>query len=143
MALTARLPCLVSRLDGRAEPGFNACGRPADGGAGTMDEDEDEIAQVIRKMILLRGTGATITGEDVARRLAAKHGKAWRPFLKPVREAAVQMAKDGEIAIRKKGKPVDLEKLKGAYRIGRATPDQPCPPCPPCTPADSGDGDDR
>lgn len=98
--------------------------------------DEDEIERVIRKLLLLRGAGNSVSSEEVARVVGTTHGKAWRPLVKPVREVAVRMAGDGYIVIRKKGKAVDPVKLKGAYRI--ALP----PPGPPQRPV-SNAGDDN
>ncbi|MEO1397280.1 MAG: DUF3253 domain-containing protein [Pseudomonadota bacterium] len=81
------------------------------------------FAGTIREMVTERGSGRSICPSEVARALAGKDEKAWRLLMKPIRAAAVALAKDGEIAITRKGRPVDPDDFKGVYRL-TVVPDQ-------------------
>jgi hypothetical protein len=82
--------------------------------------DEARIAQELRALVAERGPGKTICPSEVARAVAGGHPDAWGPMMQPVRRVAVRLAKGGEIAILRKGKPVDPDDFKGVYRIGPA-----------------------
>lgn len=60
--------------------------------------------------------GRTISPEDAARAVSAQH---WHKLLKDVKAEAIRMAQAGEIAIYRKGKPVDPTDFKGVYRLGK------------------------
>ena len=61
--------------------------------------------------------GKTIGPEQAAKAVSAEN---WNRLLKDVRAEAVRMAVAGEIAIYRKGKPVDPTDFKGVYRLGAA-----------------------
>lgn len=82
--------------------------------------EEEDIARAIRKMLLLRGLGTTVTAAEVARVLAGKDARKWRHLMKPIKEVAAKLAADGEIVIMRKGKAVAPDKIKGVYRMARA-----------------------
>lgn len=65
-----------------------------------------------------KGSGLSICPTQVAKRLEGDAGgEAWRRHLPLVRRTAVAMAKSGDIAITRKGKPVDPDTFKGVYRL--------------------------
>lgn len=72
----------------------------------------------IAELIAMRGAGKTISPSDVARALAGSDEKKWRLLMKPIRARAVLLAEQQEIAIIRKGKPVDPANFKGVYRLG-------------------------
>jgi hypothetical protein len=81
--------------------------------------NETEIAQTIQTLVAERGAGKTICPSEVARAIAGEHPDAWGRLMQPVRRVAVRLAKAGEVAIMRKGKPIeDPDDFKGIYRIG-------------------------
>ncbi len=80
---------------------------------------ETERANPVRDAILglvgERGPGKTICPTEAAKAVTADH---WRKLLPDVRAEAVRLARAGEIAIYRKGRPVDPENFKGVYRLG-------------------------
>lgn len=80
--------------------------------------DNDPIEAVILKLVAEAPEGRSIAPADVAKaidpdRFSRKFGH--------VRQAAIRLAKRGEVTILRKGKPVeDPETFKGVWRIGRA-----------------------
>lgn len=77
-----------------------------------------EIEARILTLARARGAGRTICPSEVARELAGPDEKASRLLMRPIRAVAVALARQGRIAILRKGKPVDPEDFKGVYRIG-------------------------
>ncbi|MEO1066604.1 MAG: DUF3253 domain-containing protein [Pseudomonadota bacterium] len=73
-------------------------------------------------LIEARGPGKTICPSEVARAVAGSNAKEWRLLMKPVKAIAVALAKDGKVTIRRKGKIIDPDAIKGIYRIGPADP---------------------
>ena len=61
-----------------------------------------------------RGAGKTICPSDAAR---AERPEDWNSLMKPVRRAAQTLAREGLIAIYRKGKPVDPDNFKGVIRL--------------------------
>lgn len=82
-----------------------------------MTTDTD-IADTMRGLVEARGPGKTICPSEVARAIGGPHPDGWGPLMQPVRRVAVSLAHAGEIAILRKGKPVDPDDFKGVYRIG-------------------------
>ena len=78
------------------------------------------IEQAIEQLVAERGAGKTICPSEVARELGGSDEKVWRLLMKPIRAAAVAMAQEGRVAIRRKGKIVDPGDFRGVYRIGPA-----------------------
>lgn len=73
------------------------------------------LGEHIMKLVEERGAGKTICPSEAAR---AERGDDWRSVMKPVRRAAQKLAREGRIAIYRKGKPVDPENFKGVIRLG-------------------------
>ena len=75
---------------------------------------------MILDLVAARGGGKTICPSEAARHLAAAAGSPddWRRLLKPVRRVAQALARDGRIAILRKGKPIAPEDLHGLVRLG-------------------------
>lgn len=80
--------------------------------------DTAAIRDAILSLCAARGAGKTICPSEAARSLAGDDPAAWGPLMKPVRAVAVAMADAGEIAILRKGRPVDPHDFKGIYRLG-------------------------
>ncbi len=80
-----------------------------------MTDPDPELAELIRALATARGAGKTLCPSEVARTLAPD---AWRPLMSRVRAEAVRLAQSGEVAIYRKGRPVDPASFKGVYRIG-------------------------
>ncbi|HLS68397.1 MAG TPA: DUF3253 domain-containing protein [Kiloniellales bacterium] len=73
----------------------------------------DPVAAAILDMLADAGPGGTICPNDVARAIAAQKQKpgdppdTWRRYLNAVRQQALHLARKGEIAILRKGEPLD------------------------------------
>ncbi|MEO0721789.1 MAG: DUF3253 domain-containing protein [Pseudomonadota bacterium] len=79
------------------------------------DEADNPVRDAILSLTETRGIGKTICPTEAAR--AVSEDK-WRKLLPDVRVEAVRLAKAGDIAIYRKGKPVDPDAFKGVYRLG-------------------------
>lgn len=79
------------------------------------DDLDARLADHIIRLVEERGTGKTVCPSEAAR---AERGEDWRSLMKPVRRAAQKLAREGRIAIYRKGKPVDPENFKGVIRLG-------------------------
>ncbi|MDB5591439.1 DUF3253 domain-containing protein [Enterovirga sp.] len=77
----------------------------------------EDISRTILALAAERGAGKTICPSEVARALGGAHPDGWSPLMGPVRRVAVQLMKEGQIVIRRKGRPVDPEDFRGVYRI--------------------------
>lgn len=81
----------------------------------SQDDSANPVREAILNLVNERGTDKTICPTEAAR--AVSEDK-WRRALTDVRAEAVRLAKAGEIAIYRKGKPVDPDAFKGVYRLG-------------------------
>jgi hypothetical protein len=81
----------------------------------------DEIERTILALVTARGPGKTICPSEAARALGGDKPEQWSPLMKPVRAAAVRLAKQGRLAILRKGRPVDPDDFRGVYRLGVAS----------------------
>lgn len=77
------------------------------------------IIQQIRILARQRGPQKTFCPSEVARALFPDN---WRPQMPAVRQAARQLAQDGEVRILQSGQEVDIDHVKGPIRIQLATP---------------------
>ena len=60
------------------------------------------------------GSGKSLSPQDVAKQIRPDD---WRPLLSPVKQAALNLARQGGIEILRKGKPVDpFDTVKGVIR---------------------------
>lgn len=73
------------------------------------------VRDAILTLVADRGTEKTICPSEAAKQVSEKE---WRKVLPDVRAEAVRLAAAGEIAIYRKGKPVDPQAFKGVYRLG-------------------------
>ena len=79
----------------------------------------ETIESLVLRLARERGAGKTICPTEAAKAAAAARGEEdWNARLPTVRAAAVRLAKRGDAAIYRKGKPVDPDDFKGVYRIG-------------------------
>ena len=79
---------------------------------------EASIRKTILGILGDKKPGGTISPDEVARALAGADPKAWSRLMPAIRRAAVALADEGAIAIRRKGKDVDPHDFKGVYRLG-------------------------
>jgi hypothetical protein len=78
---------------------------------------DDRIDTTILELCAARGLRSSICPSEAARALAPE-GADWRPLMGRVRRRAVALAREGRIAILRKGKPVaDLDAIKGVIRL--------------------------
>ncbi|WP_233355673.1 DUF3253 domain-containing protein [Henriciella litoralis] len=70
--------------------------------------------------IILRMVGACEPGKSVDPSAVAKAFRSdnWQGMMREVRLRAIYLAKTGQIAIYRKGKPADPDTFKGVYRLG-------------------------
>ncbi len=72
-----------------------------------------DIAAEIIRQTTERGAQASICPSEVARALAVD----WRPLLGPVRRAAFDLARAGQIEVLRKGRAVDPDAVRGVIRL--------------------------
>lgn len=78
---------------------------------------DDPIEQAILRLVQEAPEGRSIAPADAAK--AADPDNHHKRF-GHVRQAAIRLAKSGQVSILRKGKPVeDVDTFKGVYRIGR------------------------
>jgi hypothetical protein len=87
---------------------------------------DDPVARAVLDLIAALAPGRSISPVAAARSVAAARAKpgdppdAWRRYLPAVRQQALHLARQGRIAILRKGKPVDPHApFKGVVRLGR------------------------
>jgi hypothetical protein len=93
-----------------------------DGSGADPARSSTDIAGIILELARERGAAKSICPSEAARLLAAQAGaEAWQEFMKPVRRAAIQLARSGQIEILRKGKPVVLpvppDDVRGVIRL--------------------------
>ena len=81
------------------------------------------LRETILRLAGARGPEKTICPSEVARELLGSDEKAWRLAMKPVRAEAVRLAEEGQVVIKRKGRPVDPHDFRGIYRIAIASRD--------------------
>lgn len=101
--------------------------------------DDAAIADAMLALVAERGRGKTICPSEVARALGGPHPDGWGPLMKPVRRVAVALAHAGEVAILRKGRPVDPDDFRGVYRLALPEGGEPSSTDPPDT-GSSGPG---
>jgi hypothetical protein len=79
---------------------------------------DEELARVMLALLAERDSGKTIDPAEVARAVAGSSPEAWGPMMQPVRRTAVKLAREGQLVIYRKGRPVDPADFKGVYRLG-------------------------
>ena len=82
------------------------------------EAENDPIEAAILKLVAAAPEGRSIAPADVAK---AVDPERFNRKFGHVRQAAIRLAKSGQVTILRKGKPVeDPENFKGVWRIGRA-----------------------
>jgi hypothetical protein len=85
----------------------------------------------IRDALLLMAAespaGKPIGPDVVARAIVGKNEKVWRRLMKPIKDEAVRLAKDGKVILLRKGKPADPDRVRGLYRIRLRAEGEPMP----------------
>ena len=87
-----------------------------------MTTDPGAIREQIMRLLEARDAGKSICPSEVARALSPD----WRPLMKPVRNVAIGLMRDGLIDILRKGRPIEIETsgqvtadVKGVIRLRR------------------------
>lgn len=83
-----------------------------------MAVDEAAIEATLLRLVGERGADKTVCPSEVARALGGAEQDEWRRLMQPVRRAAVRLAKRGDVAILRRGRPVDPDDFRGIYRLG-------------------------
>jgi hypothetical protein len=96
----------------------SGAGRPN----GPVSDAEADTVRIILDLTRSRGPMKSICPSEAARALATRAGvEAWQHFMKPVRQAAIRLARAGQIEIVRKGKPVALplppNDVRGVIRL--------------------------
>jgi hypothetical protein len=78
---------------------------------------DDLIDETILKLLAKAGPGKNLAPTDVAVALAGKDEKEWRKLMKPIKLCAMRLATRGLIELTRHGKPVEVNELRGIYRI--------------------------
>jgi len=76
-----------------------------------------ELEETMLALVAARGEGRTVGPSEVARALGGDHPDGWGPLMRPVRQVAVRLMKEGRIVILRKGRPVDPDDFRGVYRL--------------------------
>ena len=106
---------------------------PSGAGDDAISDAKADIVRVILDLARSRGAAKSICPSEAARALAAQAGveagvETWQSFMKPVRRAAIRLARAGEIEILRKGKPVALpaptDDVRGVIRLRIAAKSQ-------------------
>lgn len=84
---------------------------------GPNPPSDGTISKAIVALATERGADKTICPSEVARHVAGHEEAQWRLLMPSIRRLATDLVADGKIEIKKGGKVVDPERLKGIYRI--------------------------
>jgi hypothetical protein len=77
----------------------------------------DAIATEILRQTAARGADKSICPSEVARALAPEDD-AWRRLMGAVRATAMRLAREGQVEVLRKGKPVDsAAEIRGVIRL--------------------------
>ena len=87
----------------------------------------DPAVETILSLVAALPPGKSLAPEAAARAMAEARAKpsdppdAWRRYLRPVKQQALHLAREGRIVILRKGKPVDPHApVKGVIRLAAA-----------------------
>lgn len=84
--------------------------------------DADSIEATILRLCAGRGVGKSICPSEVARAIAGPDETQWRKLMRPVREAAFRLAREGRIQVLRKGRPIAPEQARGVIRLTIGSP---------------------
>jgi len=77
-------------------------------------KQQPDIAQTILNTAQERGTGKSTCPSEIARMLFPDD---WRSHMDQIVREAIRLHLDAKVLITQKGKPVDVNKIKGPIRI--------------------------
>ncbi len=80
--------------------------------------DRELLEQTTLRLVASLPIGKTLSPSDIAQEIAGKAADQWGPLMQPLRRVAVNLAKQGRIAIYRKGEQADPDNFKGVYRLG-------------------------
>ena len=86
-----------------------------------------QIRDVLLLMAAEPPSGKPIGPDAVARAIAGKSEKVWRRLMKPIKDEASRLAREGKVILLRKGKPVDPDRVRGLYRIRLRVEGDPMP----------------
>lgn len=81
----------------------------------------DPIETAILNKLAAIGPGKSIEPAEVAKELQPEQ---WQRMLPKVRAVALQLMRQGQLTITKKGKPVDPDNFRGVTRLRQPTEDE-------------------
>ncbi|WP_019015764.1 DUF3253 domain-containing protein [Elioraea tepidiphila] len=79
--------------------------------------DAESIEATILRLCAERGAGKSICPSEVARAIAGPDETVWRLLMRPVREAAFRLAREGRLQVLRKGRPIAPEQARGVIRL--------------------------
>lgn len=77
--------------------------------------DEQSLQQQILG-VLAKAGAKTLSAPEIAH--ALRPDSDWHALMTPIRSAAIELAKSGQLIIYRKGKPADPDDFRGVYRLG-------------------------
>ena len=84
----------------------------------TARPDRPAIEAEILRQLAAQAPGRSISPGDVAQALQPE---GWQSMLGPIRQTAVALAREGRIEVLRKGKPAELDAVRGVIRLRAAT----------------------
>lgn len=75
----------------------------------------ETLDEIILRLVAEAGPGKSVDPSAVAKIFREDN---WEGLMREVRLRAIHLAKAGQIAIYRKGKPADPDAFKGVYRLG-------------------------
>ena len=78
---------------------------------------DPRLVASIRSLLAQRAAGATICPSEAARAVGCVD---WRDLMQPARDAARELADQGEVEVTQRGEVVDVTTARGPVRIRRA-----------------------
>lgn len=75
---------------------------------------DTSLPRTILTMAAERAPDKTVCPSEIARALFPAN---WRKHMQEVRDAAIELQKDGKVTITQNGQPVDVDHIKGPIRI--------------------------
>lgn len=79
-----------------------------------MKQSREDISNAVLSLATTRGHDKSTCPSEIARRLFPQD---WRNHMKAVRDVAIDLHKQGKVVITQKGKPVNIDEIKGPIRI--------------------------
>ena len=83
----------------------------------TSRPDRAAIEAEILRQLAAQAPGRSISPGEVAQALQPE---GWQSLLGPIRQAAVALAREGRIEVLRKGKPAELDAVRGVIRLRAA-----------------------